>query len=160
MSWEPHGGRPPADDPGDLRGYEPIHPGTNWRNVGRALLGPLVTLAILAAKFGFVLVKFASIFVAVGGYALLWGWQWAVGFVALILIHELGHFFEGLRLGLRPSWPVFIPFLGAYVAYRDARMTPWQLFTTALAGPVLGGVGAGAFWVAGEATGSRVLQAS
>ena len=29
----------------------------------------------------------------------------------------MGHFLEARREGLRPKWPVFIPFLGAYVQY-------------------------------------------
>ena len=32
-------------------------------------------------------------------YALIWGWKFGVGFVALILVHELGHFVEAKRQG-------------------------------------------------------------
>ena len=41
----------------------------------------------------------------------------------LILVHELGHFVEAKRQGLHPSLPVFIPFLGAYVAMKNSRST-------------------------------------
>jgi hypothetical protein len=54
-----------------------------------------VVLLGLIVKFGFAFAKFASIFVAVGGYALLWGWKFAVGFVLLIFVHELGPLLRG-----------------------------------------------------------------
>ncbi|HKV67051.1 MAG TPA: site-2 protease family protein, partial [Gaiellales bacterium] len=98
-------------------------------------------------------------FIAVGGYALLWGWRFAVGFVLLIFVHELGHFVEARRRGFNAAWPVFIPFLGAYVAIRDARMNPWQNFWISYAGPLWGSVGAACVWLVGEQQGSRLLQA-
>ncbi len=116
-------------------------------------------LAGLALKFGFAFVKFFSIFIAVGGYALIWGWQFAAGFVLLILIHELGHFFEARRQGLRPSLPVFVPFLGAYVAIKGAPFDPWRNVLVSMAGPLVGGLGAAAMLVAGEANDSDMLRA-
>jgi hypothetical protein len=41
----------------------------------RRLGGAIVVLAGLALKFGFAFIKFFSIFIAVGGYALIWGWN-------------------------------------------------------------------------------------
>ena len=122
------------------RGYEPIHPGTDWRKRLSRITGPFVAGVVALAKFSFVLVKFSSIFIAVAAYALIWGWKFAFGFVALILIHELGHFIEAKREGLHPKLPVFIPFLGAYVRY--TRGHPWQTVRVAIAGPILGGAAA------------------
>ena len=90
----------------------------------------------MIAKLGF-LAKFSLVFVAIGGYALIWGWTFGVGIVVLIFCHEMGHFLEARREGLRPQWPVFIPFLGAYVQY--TRGNPWQTTRVAIAGPILGG---------------------
>ena len=45
--------------------------------------------------------KFFGIFISVGGYALIWGWTFALGFVLMIFVHELGHFFEARRQGLQ-----------------------------------------------------------
>ncbi len=150
-----------AVDPasGELRDYKPIHPGTDWRELLKRLLAPIVVVVGAIAKFGFAFAKFASIFIAVGGYALIWGWQFGVGFVLLILVHEMGHYFEARRQGLRPSLPVFIPFLGAYVAIRDARLNPWQHAWIALAGPLVGSAGAAIVWGYGEAIDSQFLQA-
>jgi Zn-dependent protease len=150
MSFQPD---PPERD------YEPIHPESAWRSLARKIWAPLAVLIGLVVKFGFAFAKFASIFVAVGGYALIWGWQFGVGFVLLIFIHELGHFVEARRRGFNAAWPVFIPFLGAYVAIRDARMSPWQSFWISYAGPAWGSVGAALVWVVGEQQQSSLLQA-
>jgi Zn-dependent protease len=141
------------------RGYRPIHPEPAWRSLVRKIWAPLALVIGLIAKFGLAFAKFGSIFIAVGGYALIWGWKFAVGFVLLILVHELGHFVEARRRGFDPALPVFIPFLGAYVAIRDARMNPWQSAWISLAGPISGGLGAAVCWVVGEQQGSQLLQA-
>ena len=64
------------------RDYRPIHPEPLWRALARKIWAPIAIVIGLVAKFGFAFAKFASIFVAVGGYALIWGWKFAVGFVA------------------------------------------------------------------------------
>jgi Zn-dependent protease len=144
-------------DPEPLRDYDPIHPGTNWRARLSKITGPFVAALIALAKFSFILVKFASIFIAVAAYALIWGWKFAVGVVALILLHEAGHFIEAKREGLNPKLPVFIPFLGAYVAY--TRGHPWQTVRVAIAGPILGGAAAFVFYLLAQSRDSDFLYA-
>jgi Zn-dependent protease len=142
----------------DLRDYDPIHPrGRDWRGTLRRLFAPLVAAIFALAKFSFILVKFSSIFIAVGLYALFWGWKFAIGFVLLILLHELGHFVEAKREGLNPKLPVFIPFLGAYVRY--TRGNPWQTARVAIAGPIVGGLASLVCYVIGKANGSDLLLA-
>jgi Zn-dependent protease len=148
-----------VEPPEVTREYDPIHPGTNWRQALRRLVGPLVVVLGAGAKYGFAAAKFATIFVAIGGYALIWGWQFATGLVVLILIHELGHYIEARRLGLHPNWPIFVPFFGAFVAFKRENLTPWFLARVALAGPYLGAAGAAVFWAIGEAIDSQLLQA-
>ena len=144
--------------PDGFRDYDPIQPrGTDWRGIGRRIFGPVLAAIIALAKFSFILLKFASIFIAVGGYALIWGWTFGAGFVFLILLHELGHFAEAKREGLNPKLPVFIPFLGAYVKY--TRGNPWQTARIAIAGPIVGGVASLAFLLVGIADGSELLKA-
>jgi Zn-dependent protease len=131
------------------RDYEPIHPrGTDWRGRLSKIFGPLVAIVLALAKFSFVLVKFGSIFIAVAAYALIWGWKFAVGVVVLILLHETGHYIEAKREGLNPRLPVFVPFLGAYVAY--TRGHPWQTVRVAIAGPILGGAAAFVLYLVGK----------
>ena len=129
------------------RDYQPIHPGGGLRHALRKVWAPIAALVGLAFKFGFVFVKFGALFLSVGAYALLWGWRFGVGFVALILVHELGHFVEARRQGYHASLPMFVPFLGAFVAIRGA-FSPWKNGLVALAGPVPGGAAAAvAFWI-------------
>lgn len=142
----------------ELRDYEPIQPrGADWRGWIRRAFGPAVAIALALAKWTFVLVKFGSIFIAVGGYALIWGWRFATGFVLLILLHELGHYVEAKREGLNPQLPIFVPFLMAYVRY--TRGNPWQTARVAIAGPILGGLASLAVLLASRANGSQLLQA-
>jgi Zn-dependent protease len=142
------------------RQYDPIHPrGTDWRGLLRRIWAPIGAAILLIAKFSFAALKFFSIFIAVAGYALIWGWRFAVGFVLLILVHELGHFFEARRQGLHSTWPTFIPFFGAFVLIKDAPLNPWRNALVSLAGPAYGGVAAAACWVAGEAYDSNLLRA-
>jgi len=139
------------------RDYEPIQPrGTDWRGIARRIFAPILFLLGLAAKLGS-LAKFAAIFVAFGGYTLIWGWRFALGVIALIFLHELGHYLEARREGLKPDWPVFIPFLGAYV--KHTRGNPWQTARVAIAGPMLGGVAALGFYLLGRADHSSLLIA-
>jgi Zn-dependent protease len=145
------------DDQLSDREYEPIQPrGTDWRGLWRRITAPIVVLLGLLAKIGS-LAKFGAVFLAFGGYALIWGWQFGLGVVLLIFFHEMGHWLEAKREGLKPSWPVFIPFLGAYVKY--TRGNPWQTSRVAIAGPILGGVAALACYVVGKSQGSDLFIA-
>jgi Zn-dependent protease len=144
-------------EPYGERDYQPIQPrGTDWRGLFRKLTAPIVVVFGILLKLGS-LAKFATIFVAFGGYALIWGWKFALGVVLLIFVHEMGHFLEAARERLNPSWPVFIPFLGAYVKHTVGK--PWQTVRVAIAGPILGGVGGLACFAYGEAVDSDLFLA-
>ena len=148
---------PPETDPQVEREDTPSAPARRDVPAGlRKLTGPLVFVAGLALKLGS-LAKFAAVFVAFGGYALIWGWRFALGLIVLIFVHELGHFLEASREHLHPSLPVFVPFLGAYVNH--TRGNPWQTVRVAIAGPILGGLAALACFIAGRADGSGLLVA-
>ncbi|HLM35076.1 MAG TPA: site-2 protease family protein, partial [Gaiellaceae bacterium] len=139
------------------RDYDPIQPrGTDWRGLLRKIFAPLIGLGALLLKLGS-LAKFAGIFIAFGGYTLIWGWKFALGVIVMIFVHEMGHFVEAARERLHPSWPVFIPFLGAYV--KHTRGNPWQTARVAIAGPIFGGVAAAVCLWIGYAIDSRLLQA-
>jgi len=79
--------------------------------------------------------------------------------VALILVHELGHFVEAKRQGLDVSIPRFIPFLGAYVAIKNSPLNPLNNAYLALAGPAAGALASLACWGIGSYTGSSLFHA-
>ena len=80
----------------------------------------------------------ASMLVSVGAYALIWGWKFAAGFVGLLFLHELGHYIQLRREGVKPSGMVFIPFLGAAVGARSLGGSALAEARVGLAGPILG----------------------
>ena len=47
--------------------------------------------------------------VSVVAYALIWGWSFAVGFVALLFVHEMGHVIQMKREGVKVCGMLFIP---------------------------------------------------
>jgi Zn-dependent protease len=147
------------------RGYEPLHPGTRYRDLLRKIAAPFVALGLLLLKFGGLLLKLkvlttaGSMLVSIAAYAWIWGWQFGVGFVLLIFVHELGHVLELRRQGVPASAPLFIPFLGAVVGMKQLPDDAWKEARVALAGPILGSLAAAAVWVAAEWTGSEFLLA-
>jgi Zn-dependent protease len=114
----------------------------------RGLLDRLIGLAVLAGGFA----KFFAFFVSFAAYSLWFGsWEFGLGFVLLILVHELGHVAEAWRQRLPVTLPTFIPFLGALVTVRQGGIAPWRSALVSLAGPFVGGLGAAAVWAVGSA---------
>ncbi len=153
----------PELSPDGHRGYEPVHPRWGVGDFFRKLAAPFIGLGYLVLKFGGLLLKLKvfttgiSMLVSIAAYAWIWGLPFAVGFVILIFVHELGHVIELRRQGVPASAPLFIPFLGAMIGMKQLPDDAWKEARVGLAGPILGSVGAVAFWVTGEATGSELL---
>ena len=143
----------------DFRDYEPIHPEPGWKSLARKLWAPILAVLGIAVKFSVFAFKFLGLFVSVAAYGLIWGWKFGVGFVLMILIHELGHFVEARRQGLDVSIPRFIPFIGAYVLIKNSPLNPMNNALVALAGPAAGGLASVACWAIASASGSSLLHA-
>lgn len=123
------------------------------------LLGGAAVIAGTALKWGFVFAKFFGFFISAAAYSFWFhSWTFGVGLAVLILVHELGHVLEARRQGLHVSWPMFIPFLGAYVTIQRAGLTPLRSGLISLAGPFVGSLGAAAVWVASGINGSNKLE--
>jgi Zn-dependent protease len=101
----------------------------------------------------------ASMLVSVGAYALIWGWKFAGGFVALLFVHEMGHYIQLRREGVRPSGMVFIPFLGAAVGTRSLGGSALAEARVGLAGPIVGSLATAALIPIAEATDSDFWRA-
>jgi len=121
-----------------------------------------VALAFLIGKgkFLFVGLKFAQLgtlltmLLAVWLYAQIWGFAFALGFVLLIFVHEMGHAVAMRRVGLKAGAPVFIPFVGAVIAMKEMPRDAYIEAVVGLGGPALGTAGAIVCLGVGLVTGS------
>lgn len=161
----PGGWLPPQapDPPAPERDDEPRRRPA-WKGAG----GLLVAAAALAAKFKGVLLVLtkikllttsATMLVSIAAYSWIWGWRFAVGFVVLLFVHELGHVIQLRREGIKASAPVFIPFMGALVWAKSLGDNALAEARVGLAGPILGAIGAAACIPLAELTGNDLFRA-
>lgn len=120
---------------------------------GAAVLAVLSKVAVV----GKVLLPFLSAVASLAAYALLFGWQFGLGILALLFVHEMGHYIVIRAKGLPASWPVFIPLLGAYVAMRRMPVNVRDEAEIAIAGPFAGALASAACLWLYQVTGITVL---
>jgi Zn-dependent protease len=128
---------------------------------GAAVLAALAKLKSLLLLLGNIkmFATAGTMLVSVAAYSFVFGWPFAVGFVALLLVHEMGHVIALRREGVRASAPMFIPFLGAVISARSLGRNALAEARVGLAGPILGSLGAAACIVLYHATGSDLYRA-
>jgi Zn-dependent protease len=152
--------------------YEPPSPVREDRSLSKRIGGGIVALGVLLAKLGselkFLLVLLpkaklfataGSMLVSIGAYSLLWGWQFAFGFVLLLLVHEMGHAIQLRREGVKAGVPVFIPFMGAVIGMKELPKDGAAEARVGLAGPVLGSLGCLVPLALYGATGNNLFRA-
>lgn len=110
-------------------------------------------------KFGPMLKTGGTMILSVFAYSFLFGWPYAVGFVLLIFVHELGHFMSARQAGLNVGAPTFIPFIGAWVELKDQPLDARVEAKIALAGPVAGTLAALVCYAVAREHGSKLLLA-
>jgi Zn-dependent protease len=79
-----------------------------------------------------------SMFLSLGVYWRTFGWKWAVGVVASIYVHEMGHVAMLRKFGIPATAPMFLPGIGAVIR---SRFYPHDVVAQArvgLAGPIWG----------------------
>ena len=114
---------------------------------------------LLAGKLGKVLTSGGTMLLSVFAYAFVFGWWYAVGFVALLLIHEMGHFLAARKRGLNVGLPTFIPFVGAWIQLKEQPMDAETEAFVGIAGPMLGSAAAFVCYMLARETGSGLLMA-
>jgi Zn-dependent protease len=102
----------------------------------------LLLLLLSGAKLGKLLASGGSMLLSIVVYAFIYGWRYAVGFVTLLFVHEMGHFVAARHRGLDVGLPTFIPFVGAWVALKDLPHNAETEAYVGLGGPLLGTLGA------------------
>ncbi|MGA9305456.1 MAG: site-2 protease family protein [Candidatus Sulfotelmatobacter sp.] len=107
----------------------------------RELIGPITGQAGRNAspmKAGVKLTSILSFLAFIAIYSIGSGVKFGIGFAALILIHEMGHFIDIKRRGLPADMPVFLPGLGAYVRWQAMGVSIETRAAISLAGPLAG----------------------
>ncbi len=168
--------RQPAPEPPVPTSFEPAEPEPlappfepKRPNVIRRTLGPVIAAIVaFAAKFKTILLLLpklkifstaGTMLVSIAAYALFWGFPFAVGFVVLLLVHELGHVIALRREGIKASAPMFVPFLGALITAKSLGENATAEARVGLAGPILGSIGAAACILIWHVTGNDMWRA-
>jgi Zn-dependent protease len=156
----------PHEDPFGRRSEGPL------RRLRRRISSAIAAVVALVAKF-FAAIKggvlllpklkllttAGTALVSVAAYSLFWGWTFALGFVVLLFVHEMGHVIQLRREGIKASAPMFVPFLGALITAKSLGENALAEARVGLAGPILGTIGAGVCLAIGEATNSDLFRA-
>jgi Zn-dependent protease len=154
-SEEPADGATPFED----------EPKRSWR---KRLTAPFAALIAALAKLKALLLLLPNLklfttagtmAVSVAAYSLIWGWTFALGFVVLLFVHEMGHVFQLRREGVKASTPMFIPFLWAVITARTLGNDAAAEARVGLAGPILGGLGSALCLVIWRLTGNSFWEA-
>jgi len=111
--------------------------------IGAAILAFLAKIKSVLLILGQVklLATAGTMLVSIVAYATIWGFWFALGFVILLLVHEMGHVIALRREGIKASAPMFIPFLGAVISARSLGDNALAEARVGLAGPILGSIG-------------------
>lgn len=119
----------------------------------------LLFLLFKGATLGKFLLSGGTMVLSIATYALFFGWPYAVGFVVLLFCHELGHYLAARQRALNAGLPMFIPFVGAWIALKDefpdAETEAW----VGIAGPLAGSLAALACYYLAEYFASSLLMA-
>jgi len=122
---------------------------TFWQRVKQLFAPVLVALAagakwfVVLFKVGWPFFKMAGLmFISLWVYAQAFGWRFAAGFIVLLFVHESGHLLAARMVGLKVGLPVFIPFMGALIALKEAPRNAWIESIVGIGGPILGSLGA------------------
>ena len=119
----------------------------------------LLFLLLATLKWGKIATTGGTMLLSLAIYAMIWGWPYAAGVVVLLFVHEMGHFIAARQCGLNVGAPTFIPFLGAWIELKDQPLDVRTEAYIAFAGPLVGTVGAVAFYLWGRWTDNSLLLA-
>ena len=119
----------------------------------------LLALVFGALKLGKVMTTGGTMLLSVLMYSFIFGWRYAVGFVVLMFVHEMGHYVAARQRGLKVGLPTFIPFVGAWVELKDLPHNAEVEAYVGLGGPLVGTLGAFACYYAARQLDSSLLLA-
>jgi Zn-dependent protease len=114
----------------------------------RGAIGAALAFLLLKAKSLLILLKALPasklLLTSASMLAMVWfeaqrsGAWFAVGFVLMILVHELGHGYAMKLRGVEAGWPIFIPFVGAMISMKSTPRDRDTEAVIAYGGPLAG----------------------
>ncbi|MBA2678563.1 MAG: site-2 protease family protein [Ktedonobacteraceae bacterium] len=120
--------------------------GTRKRLTGIAALLAAIGGWLLKFKSLVFLLKFGtagiSALISIGFYAIVFGWPFAIGLVALLFVHEMGHALVMKLKGIPVGSMIFIPMLGAAVMMNQMPKNAKDEAEVGIAGPIAGALAA------------------
>jgi Zn-dependent protease len=137
-----------------------------WRSKG-GFLGGLASILIMLSKlkglllllkFAFIgkmIIAFGSAIVSIWVMSSAFGWLFAAGLMAIIVIHECGHAFAAWRLGHKINGMIFLPFMGGVVSTAGGKDITENAYI-GIMGPVFGTVACTAIGIYGFVTDSQL----
>jgi Zn-dependent protease len=105
--------------------------------LGAAVGALLLKFPLLASLLKFGWLGFTALF-SVIVYSLIFGWQFAVGLVILLFVHEMGHAVVMKIKGIPIGGMIFIPLLGAAVIMKQMPRNAKDEAEVGIAGPIAG----------------------
>ena len=129
----------------EARSTHDAAPSSGRRSIAKAttILAAVVAFGLTKGKLLLVSIpKMSGMLLGLGAslgiYWAAWGWQFALGVIVSIYIHELGHVFAMRMHGIPSSAPMFVPGLGAYVRMHRLPKNEIEHARIGLAGPLAG----------------------
>jgi Zn-dependent protease len=119
----------------------------------------ILLLLFSGLKFGKLFTTGGTMLLSVLAYSLIYGWRYAVGFVILLFVHEMGHYVAARQRGLDVGAPTFIPFVGAWIQLKDMPHNAETEAYVGLGGPLLGSIGALVCYFIARQTDSSLMLA-
>jgi Zn-dependent protease len=119
----------------------------------------LLIILLSSLKWGKLATTTGTMLVSLAVYASLWGWRFAAGFIALLFLHELGHYIAARQRRLDVGAPTFIPFVGAWINLKEQPMNAETEAYIAMAGPFVGTLASFAVFFWARETHSSLLLA-
>lgn len=107
--------------------------------LGAAISALLLKFPLLAPLLKFGWLGFTALF-SVAVYSLIFGWQFAVGLVVLLFVHEMGHAVMMKLKGIPIGGMIFIPLLGAAVIMKQMPRNAKDEAEVGIAGPIAGAI--------------------
>jgi len=129
-----------------------------WMYLGAIGLTFLSKIKVILPMLSKLAVPVFSMLASILAYA--WAtksWAIALGLVVMIFVHEAGHVLAAKRRGLPVTLPIFIPFLGAFIAMKKNPRDAITEAYIAIGGPLIGTLGALTAYLIGISTESAIL---